>query len=143
MKFENKKIRLIILDLYGTLVRTDVADNTPRKGLVDFLKRNKREGKKIVLFTDDNEESAREVLNEARILNYFDKLYSRKDLDEDGCKNLLKVCYDFNASKYSTVFIGDNGFGRDAASSKKYRIALKKVPQYRAKDKFSFKRIVF
>ncbi len=143
MKFENKKIRLIILDLYGTLVRTDTVDNTPRKGLVNFLRRNKKEGRKIALFTDDNEESVREVLNEAGVINYFDKLYSRKDLDEDGCKNLLKVCYDFNISRHNAVFIGDNGFGRDIASSKKYRVALKKVPQYRAKDKFSFKRIVF
>ena len=143
MKFENKKISLIILDLYGTLVRADRVDNTPRKGLVDFLERNKREGKKIVLFTDDNEESAKEVLSDAGVINYFDKLYSRKDLDEDGCKNLLKVCYDFNVSKYNTVFIGDNGFGRDIASSKKYRVALKIIPQYREKDKFSFKRIVF
>lgn len=143
MKFENKKIRLIILDLYGTLVRTDVADNTPRRGLVDFLKRNKKERKKIVLFTDDSEESAREVLSDARILNYFNRLYSREDFDEEGCKNLSKVCYDFKITKHDMVFIGDNGVGRDTASAKKYGIALKKVPQYRAKDKFSFKRIVF
>src|SRR3989338_8428931 len=125
---------LIILDVYGTIVKADEIDGIVRPGLIEFLEHYKN--KKIVVFTDATPGYAEETLSHAGILNKFDKIYDGRDLvyvDEFMIKNLEKVCNEFSIPKSRAVFIGDNFFGRDEKSAKQYGIKFIKIPHFRSK----------
>ena len=131
-----KMIKLIIFDLYGTLVRVDSVPQQ-RAGLIDFLEKNKN--KIIIVFTDDyDKERVKKLLKENGIIKYIKKIYYFKDIDKDDCKNLGKVCKDFNVKKQEAVFIGDNLVGRDLRSTQKYNIKFIQVPTFGYNTSFSF-----
>lgn len=142
-------VKLIILDLYGTLIKSDLHDRVVRPGLLTFLDYYK-DSKKVV-FSDGRPDSVRGDLESAGLLEKFNAIYDSKDcvdesvfylsdleekkmlLDMGGgsFKNLAKVCEDFSISKKNSVFIGDNYAGREKKAARIHKIKYVHVPQFR------------
>lgn len=132
-------IKLIVFDCYGTLVRMD-ALTEQRKGLLAFLKKHK--DKIIVVATDDPYESrVWNLLEDNRIKQFFRKVYTLKDIDEDDCKDLDKIALDFNVKNIEMVFIGDNYIGRDKRSCEKFKVRFIRVPSFGIDGDFDFRSI--
>ena len=140
---------LIILDLYGTIIKADERDGVVRDGFLEFLDFYKN--KKTAVFSDGNPERVEADLQLLGLTEKFDRVYDRRDcvneivytmtnerfkkalLSRGGgnIKNLEKACRDFSVPKSETVFIGDNFYGRDLKSAEIHGVRFIKVPQYR------------
>ena len=151
--------KLIILDMYGTLVKADERDRTVRPGLMEFLD-NYNDSKKVV-FSDEIIEGVEADLQRAGLSGVFDKIYCKDHCvfesfyaaqDEDissyslqnklfrevklkqcrgNIKNLEQACKDFSIRKSDAVFIADNFYGRDKKSADLNGIRFIRVPQFR------------
>jgi hypothetical protein len=144
--------KLIIFDVYGTILKADIMDYTPRFGLAELLENYK--DAIIVAFTDADESSVGYDLSSSGLINIFKRVYvdrncvfkSDVNINQERIelvrlckknfllKNLEKVCNDFDIEKKDAVFIGDNRIGRDQDSALYYGIKFIQVPQYREKD---------
>jgi len=134
-------VDLIIVDLYGTIVKTD--GRLPiRDGFEEFSQFYREQGVKIVLFTDGPEESTIRLLDRFSLWDEFDEVYTEEDLTlvdygdfftgiSYTLKNLQKPCNKFSTDPTNALFIGDNNYGRDQRSADHYEIRFIKVPQYR------------
>lgn len=142
-------VKLIILDLYGTIIRSDVGDKILRPGFPEFLEHYK-DAKKVV-FTDACTQQAEYDLQRAELQTKFNRVYDdrycvaeqayrmkngkfREALFKRGkgqIKNLKKVCEDFSADKSDSVFISDNFLGWDALAAQIHEIRFIRVPQFR------------
>ena len=134
-------VGLVIIDLYGTIVKTD--GRLPiRDGFEEFSQSYSEQGVKVVLFTDGPEESTIQILDRFLLWDKFDEVYTEKDLilvsyDDSftgisyRLKNLQKPCNKFSVDPSNAVFIGDNKYGRDQRSADHYGIRFIRVPQYR------------
>ncbi len=143
------KRKLIILDMYGTIVNADKRDSIIRPGLQEFLA-HYREHKRVV-FTDAPAEVIKSDLQLVGLAESFDKVYDctncisetaygmknkkfRGLLMRNGggnIKNLEQACRDFHILKSNAVFIGDNDYGKDQKSAEFHRIRFIRVPQFR------------
>ena len=132
-------IKLIVFDMYGTLVRIDQAKEQ-RKGLKEFLEKHK-DKIKVVATDDPQEERVARLLEENNIRQYFKKLYTLKDIDQDDCKDLAKIAKEFNVKNTEMVFIGDNYIGRDKRSCEKFKVKFIKVPTFGIDEEFNFRGI--
>ncbi|MBI2545054.1 MAG: HAD family hydrolase [Candidatus Aenigmarchaeota archaeon] len=141
--------RLIILDLYGTIVKADKRDGVVRPGLQEFL--DYYSDSKKVIFTDGDIETVEADLRLTGLTGKFDRIYDqrhciaevayhmqnekfRKILTSRGrgdIKNLEQACKDFSIPKSDAVFIGDNFYGRDCKSAEFHGVRFIRVPQYR------------
>ena len=124
---------LIILDLYGTLVKSDVEDNEARPGFQEFWEYYKRDHL-FVVSTDDLELYARVTLEDSNILDNFDEVYGAGYLDFLGghyLKNLGSICQNAGVHPKDAVFIGDNCAKKDERSASYAKIRFIKVLQFR------------
>jgi FMN phosphatase YigB (HAD superfamily) len=122
-------IKLIILDMYGTLVSLHSIKKIPRPGVKDFLERHK--DKTIVVFTDAHDyDLVWADLEKAGFAPYIKKVYNYPYLDEQEYKNLGKACQDFGVKPEEAIFISDVILERDSQSSKKYGTKFVQVPTY-------------
>ncbi len=142
--------KLIILDLYGTIIKADKRDGVVRPGLQEFLRHY--DSSKKVIFTDGDAETVEADLELAGLAERFDRVYDerycfyevayrvqnerfRKTLMSKGggdIKNLEQACRDFSIPKSDAVFIGDNFYGRDRKSAEFHGVRFIRVPQFRA-----------
>ena len=142
--------KLIILDMYGTIVKADKRDGVVRPGLQEFL--DYYNGSKKVIFSDGNIETVEADLQLTGLTGKFDRIYDqrhciaevayhmqsekfRKILMSRGggdIKNLEQACKDFSIPKSDAVFIGDNFYGRDCKSAEFHGVRFIRVPQFRA-----------
>ena len=145
-------VELIILDMYGTLVRADVIDGVARDGLADFL--NFYKEKKLAVFSDGEEDRLLDNLEAIGFSNNFNAVYGsrscvselfytmqnpefRREMLEFGrgnTKYLTKACENFSISPEKTIFIGDNFSGKDEMSAELNSIRFIKVPQFRLRS---------
>jgi len=141
---------LIIVDLYGTIIKADERDGIVRDGFLEFLDFYK--DKKKVIFSDGDAEKVEEDLRRLRLTEKFDGVYDSRDCVDEivyamvnekfkklllsrgggNIKNLEKACRDFSVPNSEAVFIGDNFNGRDSKSAEIHAVRFIKVPQYRA-----------
>ena len=141
--------KLIILDLYGTILKADKIDEVARPGLQEFL--NHYSNSKKVIFSDGNIDRVEADLQLAGLSNKFDGIYDRRHciaeqayhisnkkfrkllMSQGGgdIKNLGQACKDFSVPKSDAVFIGDNLLGRDRKSAEFHGIKFVRIPQFR------------
>ena len=120
---------LIILDVYGTLIKADQADNLIRPGLEEFLRYY--QNKFIVAFSDGEVEAVKFDLKRAGLT--FTWVYGYEHLDESKLKNLELVTKELSIPKVKTKFISDNARNKDYHSAKKYGVPFVKIPQFRGR----------
>lgn len=141
--------KLIILDLYGTLIKSDRADGVLRPGLLTFLDYYKNTKK--VVFSDGRPDFIRGDLESIGLLEKFDAIYDSEDCVDESVfylpdseekkrlldigggsfKNLIRVCEDFSINQKETVFIGDNYEGREKKAARIHGIRYIHIPQFR------------
>ncbi len=141
--------KLIIFDLYGTILKSDKHDGIVRPGLYEIMDHYGESSKAI--FTDGVAETVEFSLECAGLAGKFDKVYCwdhcvsehaystkvekfKKYLLQGGTgnvKNLSLACSDFSVSELDAVFIGDDYLGRDSKSAKLNGVRFIKVPQFR------------
>lgn len=141
--------KLIIFDVYGTLLKSGHMDYIARDGLKELL--DSYPNARKVAFSDGNESIVCSDLITAEIIENFEIVYTsrnciskyvlsmkddrikRLDLNTENSeiKNLEQACLDFNVSIDDTVFIGDNQNGKDKDSAIYHGIKFIQVPQYR------------
>ena len=127
-------IGLIILDLYGTIVKPNSSPPV-RDGFDEFIQHYRGQGAKIVISTDGPEETVIRTLYDLDLWDKVDEVYDNRDCfpGDSGrtIKNLKKSCYKFSVDPSNAVFIGDNFYGGDQESADHYEMRFVKVPQYR------------
>lgn len=143
-------VKLIILDLYGTIIKSDVGDHKVRQGFQEFLEHYK-DSKKVV-FTDACIEQVEYDFQRAGLTKTFDGIYdARYCVSEEAytiknrkfkealfkrgggqVKNLEKACKDFSIAKEDSVFISDNFLGWDKKAAEIHEIKLIHIPQFRS-----------
>jgi len=123
--------KLIIFDVYGTLLRADEGDNIARPGLREFLDFYKKQLK--VTCSDSPLDILITDLKNAGIYSEFLDNYGEGNLIyENGImKNLGRICEDAYVRASEAVFLGDNHSGLDERSAKHFKIKFVKVPQFR------------
>ena len=122
-------VGLIILDVYGTLIKADKADDVIRPGLEEFLEYYKKSS--IVVFSDGEIAAVEFDLSQAGLNGRFVKIYGSEHLDERKLKNLELITTELSIPKNKTRFIGDNAGNKDYCSAKRYGIPFIKIPQFR------------
>jgi len=120
-------VGLIILDVYGTLIKADKADDVIRPGLEEFLEYYKKS--RIVVFSDGAVEAVSFDLEQAGLK--LVKIYGSEHLDKRKLKNLELITTELSIPKNKTRFIGDNAGNKDYCSAKRYGIPFIKIPQFR------------
>ena len=125
--------KLIIFDVYGTLLYADEEDRVVRPGLRELMDFYKSQFK--VTCSDGEEGNIEEDLRNAGIYEDFDNHYGSRDMvyEDRLLKNLGKICREGNLPVSSAVFIGDNFSGRDRSSAEHFGVKFIKVPQFRAR----------
>ena len=123
--------KLIIFDVYGTLIKADYADGVLRPGLRDLLAFYKDKLK--VTCSDGDKETVEQDLESVGLYNDFDQHYFADNLImlHRRLKNLKRICFDANLPVSEAVFIGDNHVGRDEDSARAFNVRFIKVPQFR------------
>ncbi len=126
-------VKLIIFDVYGTLIKADYADGVIRLGLRELLEFYKDKLK--VTCSDGPEEIVGADLESVGLYRDFDMHYFADSLIRSSrtLKNLGKICYEANLPTSEAVFIGDNFVGRDEDSAQQFGVRFIKVPQFRQK----------
>lgn len=127
--------RLVILDLYGTLVKADIVDNIVRPGFQEFWEHYHKDHL-FVVSTDGSKRGVKDTLQDSRLIDKLDGFYDEGHLEELGgqyLKNLVLICQNAGVDTKDTVFIGDNFAGRDENSAFYADIRFIQVPQYRDK----------
>ena len=141
--------RLLIFDLYGTILRADKRDGVVRDGLLNLLDYYKPS--KTAIFTDGYEDRVMADLEFSGLIGKFDAVYHARHCVPENylrlreefkkrilkigggtIKNLERVCNDFGIPKAESVFIGDNFYDRDEKSAEIFGLRFIKVPQFRA-----------
>lgn len=141
-------VDLIILDLFGTIVKADKNDFVIRNGLREFLASYSNVKKAV--FSDADNDSIEYILKGTQIEEYFDGIYGAPFCIAEGAyklkdeklrvmcsklrgnvKNLGKVCVDFSVSPGRAVYIGDNFENRDKKSAEFNVVPFIQVPQFR------------
>lgn len=143
-------VKLLIFDLYGTLLKADKRDGEVRDGLLTLLDHYASSRKAI--FTDGRPDIVEADLGSSGLREKFDAVYDaqhcisesyftiknedlRKRMVKYGrgnIKNLEVVCNDFSIPKSDSVFIGDNFYDRDSKSARLSDVRFIQVPQFRA-----------
>ena len=125
--------KLIIFDVYGTLIKADQADGVIRPGLRELLGFYKDKLK--VTCSDGQESIVGADLESVGLYEDFDMHYFADNLVmlHRRLKNLNKICHDANLPTSEAVFIGDNYVGRDEDSAQEFGVKFIKVPQFRQK----------
>jgi phosphoglycolate phosphatase-like HAD superfamily hydrolase len=123
--------KLIIFDVYGTIIKTDVADGIARPGLKELQEFYK--DSLNVTCSDGEKKKIEYGLKLAGIYDYFDGHYSDDNLiiSDRILKDLGRICKECGVKNSEAVFIGDNFVGRDEDSAKEFGIRFIKVPQFR------------
>lgn len=123
---------LIILDLYGTLVKSDKCDDVIRPGFQEF--HDFYNNSFFAISTDGSTLGTTETLKETGLDKMMDFVYDEKHLNELGgkiLKDLYLVCKNLGIPTERTIFIGDNHYGVDEDSAFCAGIKFIKVPQFR------------
>jgi FMN phosphatase YigB (HAD superfamily) len=133
-------IRLVILDMYGTIVGKDYNTNA-RKGFREFMQKIKNIKKAIA--TDFHlTATVHENLKGLRILDEINRVYTYYDLIEirgyEGKrKNLKNICSELGVKPDEAIFISDAEI--DHEDAKRDGIKFVHVPFYEKRDEnFSF-----
>jgi len=125
-------VRLIIFDVYGTIIKADHADGIIRPGLRELMNFYKKQFK--VTCSDGKKEIVEDDLISVGIYDDFDNHYYYEDTTiKNGrlLKDLGKICEDCALPVSEAVFIGDNYVRRDWNSAKEFGMTFVKVPQFR------------
>lgn len=141
--------QLIIFDVYGTLIKSDVRDGIVRPGFRELL--DAYPDTKRVAFSDGAPVKLWDSLSDAGIYQVFNRIYhayyctsetAYTIVDEDlrvaamamgggTIKRLTVACDELQVARRDTVFLGDNFRGRDKLAGKLNRIKFIQVPQFR------------
>lgn len=125
--------KLIIFDLYGTLVKSDVEDCEIRPGFQDLWEHYKKKAT-FIISTDGKTLDVQEILKKTKLKDKFTAVYDCEHLFEaDGrtIKDLTRILLDHSTSAKNSVFIGDNFLGCDECSAFYAKIPFIQVPQFR------------
>ncbi len=125
--------RLIICDMYGTLVKADKHDYTSRSGFEEFWEYY-CPSSIFAISTDQEEKSVEDYLKGMNCFKKFRRIYGQSHMNELGgqiLKDLTLICESIGIPKENTIFIGDNSAGRDENSAFYADIRFIKVPQFR------------
>ena len=134
-------IKAVVFDLYGTLGRED--EETPalpegplRNGSSDLLRELKQMPLPVFLFTDypypdkhgfaEEQRFIKDILTGHRIINYFERIYTGSDCDEEGLKNMGRVSEEYEVQLSEILLIGNGQ--KDEESSAKYGTRFMWVP---------------
>lgn len=126
-----KKIKVLALDIYGTILATDDEDNElpPRKGLEAFLDKCDDRGIKVVSASDADLENLKIDLREAGVDIYrFDNLFC---LDQYPYKDFLWIVKDYKIDPKELLVIGDSD--KDIDGAKAIGARYFRVPEYKDK----------
>ena len=121
-------IKLIVFDVYGTLLYPSPVVSTKRLGVKEFLEMNPNVP--VTYFTDAEEQDVKISINEALlemgILKRFRRpFYYFWDMDFDGgYKDLDKVASEFGVNPYDIVLIGDSKKEFDSARRYKSKVII-------------------
>ena len=123
--------KLIIFDVYGTLIPADSENKVVRAGLRELLDFYKARLK--VTCSDAPLEDFLPELKTTGIYEHFYNHYGEGNLiyNPGRLKNLGRICEDTSIPVSQAVFIGDNHSGMDERSAKHFKIQFIKVPQFR------------
>jgi len=152
MNTTNVGPKVIIFDVYGTILKSDAPDYTVRDGFRELISYYSKAI--IVAFSDASEDVVGSDLVVAEIINKFDVFYSERnciqkhvlmldnkdrlqklglDSENQEIKDLEQVARDFDVSLNDLVFIGDNKTNKDKESAIYHGVNFIQVPQYREK----------
>lgn len=143
-------VKLLIFDLYGTLLKADKRDGEVRDGLLILL--DHYASSKKAIFTDGRPDIVEPDLKLSGLKEKFDAIYDARHCiselyfkieSEDlrkrmtkyrggNIKNLEVACNDLSIPKSDSVFVGDNFYDRDSKSAKLSDVRFIQVPQFRA-----------
>lgn len=126
--------KLIILDLFGTLVKANLSQNQVRPGFQEFFEHYKREGNLFVICSDGSERGVKDALLDTGLLEKFDGVYDERHLERytgQYLKDLAQACQDFDFPTSESVFIGDDFRGIDSSSAYYAQVPFIQVPQFR------------
>jgi phosphoglycolate phosphatase-like HAD superfamily hydrolase len=126
--------KLIICDLFGTLIKADVSDGIIRPGFQNFWEHYTKQGNLFVVSSDGSEEGVKDALQRAGLIEKFSGVYDARHLEGytgESLKDLARICDDFGVSNLDAVFIGDDSREKDSCSAYCARIRFIQVPQFR------------
>jgi len=137
-------IKVVALDIYGTVLATDDCDNTakPRKGLADFFDKCDAKGIKIASTSDAYIPSVKLYLSDcferhpkARMcLERFDNFFK---LNQLPTKDFSIVIGHYDIATKELLVIGDNPI-KDIGGASKLGCLSILVPEYRLGNRASF-----
>lgn len=130
-------IKIIALDIYGTVLATDDPDNElpPRRGLESFFQDCKNKKIKIVSASDNDITNTRIDLEESGVdPSHFDKFYQ---LDQYPHKDFSQLLKDYDITAAELLVIGDSD--KDIGGAVKIKANYLRVPEYyKHLDDFDF-----
>lgn len=134
-------IKVIALDIYGTVLATDDPDNElpPRNGLEAFFDKCDIKGVKVVSSSDGAIDIVKINLQESGVdIDRFNKFYRLNQLPKD----FSLIVRDYNIISLELLVIGDSD--KDIMGAMKYGACWIRVPEYFDKlDDFDLSRINF
>jgi len=134
-------IKVIALDIYGTVLATDDADNElpPRRGLEKFFRKCKKKRIAIVSSSDAPIETLKIDLQSSGVnLCAFDRFYCLNQLPR---KDFSIIIRDYGIKPRELLVIGDNR-EKDILGAVKHGACCLRCPEYRRHlDDFDFSKI--
>ena len=136
----NDQCKLVVFDFYGTIYSYGNESRfITRHGLLDFLKVQQALGRKMVVCTDDLDEGG--IWRKLVLLGideFFVQVYGGYSLkntgnafaERNGLKNFGLMAREHDVTLPEIDFIGDNGVGRDKASSEFFEVRFHQVKEY-------------
>jgi len=134
-------IKVIALDIYGTILATDDFENrlSPRKGTEEFFEKCSAKEIKVVAASDANSDLVKIDLQESGVkLSRFDRFYELKDAPKD----FSSILEDYSIEASELLVIGDSD--KDILGAKRINAKYFRVPEYKGLgDKFNLKNLEF
>jgi FMN phosphatase YigB (HAD superfamily) len=135
-------IRVIALDIYGTVLATDDPDNElpPRRGIEEFFDERERRKIKVVSTSDADITTLKINLRESKVdVTRFDRFYC---LNQLPCKDYSAIVRDYNITPKQLLVVGDSD--KDINGAKACGAKQVRVPEYyNTRDNFDINKEIF
>ncbi len=125
---------LILLDLYGTLVKADISSTEIRRGFKDFFDYYNSRNLNFSIVTDASLIDVRETFEICPFLSKVGPVYDQRYLTDFAgqiLKDLDRICNEFRVHCSQALMIGDDYQERDSCSAHYAGISFIQVPQFR------------